>query len=191
MLSPGLKTQMDTIHPINTQPIALDIGCGHSIVPFELLNKGWKVICLDYSSGVLDVIASKAAKINQQWLDTKQLTLVRSNVEDYEWPENIDLVLAGSSLPYFNPQKMKHILSSIHQSLVPGGHFIGNIFTYKHSDSTQDVLREMGAWFIKDKDSTGFLLADQGFYIEECEEGFATHKASVVFIAKKKLNITH
>lgn len=165
--------------------VALDIGCGNSESAIYLLQKGWTVICLDYSQEALTVMEKRATQINQEWLKTNQLMLTCSTIEDYRWPTKIDLVLASSALPYFDPLKIKAVMTNIYQNLNSGGHFIGNFFASKYVGSAMDVTREMGAWFVSDKDTVGYLLAGHGYEVIECDKGSKQNPHSVVFTGKK------
>ncbi len=182
--STGLNTLLEKVTQ-EKKGVALDIGCGKSNSAIYLLNKGWKVICLDSSQEALDVMHKNASQINQKWLKTNQLELVCNSVEEYQWPIKVDLVLASSALPYINPQKLKAVMEKIYKNLNSGCHFIGNFFASKYVGSAMDLTREMGAWFVEDKDSVGYLLAGQGYEVIECEGGGAQNPHSVVFIGKK------
>ncbi|MBA3721939.1 MAG: class I SAM-dependent methyltransferase [Parachlamydiaceae bacterium] len=180
----GLQTEIFKItkYYLKEQPIAVDLGCGSSSSIFSLLRKGWKVICVDYSQKALTSLEGWANNVNPEWLRTKQLTLVCSNAENYILPNNIDLVYAGSALPYFNPKSIQTILTNIFKALTPEGHFIGNFFATKYvSEHAKEFTREMGGWFLKDEDSVGYLLANQGFELVTCKHGQMQNPHSIIF----------
>jgi SAM-dependent methyltransferase len=180
----GLNASLEKV--IQTDKgLALDIGCGNSESALYLLQKGWSVICLDYSEDAITVMKNRADQINQEWLKTNQLILTCSAIENYQWPTKIDLVLASSALPYFDPQKIKSIMTNIYQNLNPGGHFIGNFFASKYVGTAMDVTREIGAWFVDDKETVGYFLNGLGYEVIECANGGQQNSHSVVFIAKK------
>lgn len=184
MRSDGLNFMLSQINlKANSEmPVALDLGCGNNEAMIYLLEKGWKVIGVDYSPEVL----TKISQINQKWLETKQLILTCSSIEKYEWPQKVELVLAGSALPYCDPKQIKTTMASISACLKPEGYFVGNFFASKYTDkSKQDLFREMGAWFLKGEDDVGYMLAGQDFEVIQCEHGGKQHSSSVVFLAKK------
>jgi SAM-dependent methyltransferase len=188
--STGLNGLIDRI--ITIQPgTALDIGCGNSMSAIHLLKKGWRVICLDYSQNALEAMEQRARTVNQQWLETKQLTFICRSIEDYDWPTKVDLVLASSALPYFDPSKIKTLMQNIYQNLKTPGFFIGNFFATKYVGAGIDVQREMGAWFVEDEDSVGYLLAGHGYQVIDCERGGQQNPHSVMFIATKNSDATH
>lgn len=181
--------QYERILKQKENPVAVDIGCGNSVSPIFLLQKGWRVICVDYAHGALDALAKQASKINQEWLRTGQLTLCCSAIESYEWPHEVDLILASSSLPYFNPRSIQAISSRIHAALVSGGHFVGNLFAANafqgpFGQAIKEPMSAMGAWYIRDQESVCSLLSVQGYQIIACKQGEGG-PFSVAFVAKK------
>lgn len=186
MQSSGLVNHLSDVINCGEGQLALDIGCGNAVSAFYLLKRGWKVIGVDYSQKALNVFEEATSNMNEAWVKTKQLMLVCSPIETYSWPSNVNLVLAGSALSYFNPKKIKKIMEKIHQSLKPGGYFIGNFFAHKYLPSEEiEVERELGAWFVKDETNVKSLLIGHGYDIIKCEHGGQQNYKSIVFIAKK------
>lgn len=165
--------------------VAVDIGCGSSISARTLLSKGWKVICIDNSPRAINAMRDHTNYRNEKWLQTGQLTLVCEDIENYTFPDNVDLVVASSALPYFDPSKFRSIMDNIFHSLKEGGHFIGNLFAKSYVGLHANKTREMGAWLIDDKDSVGKLLAGHGYDLLECRHGSPDNPHSAVFTAQK------
>jgi SAM-dependent methyltransferase len=181
--------QYERILKQKNNPIAVDIGCGNSVSTIFLLQKGWRVICVDYAHGALDALAKQASQINQEWLRTGRLTLCCSAIESYEWPHEVDLILASSSLPYCNPRSIQEISGRIHAALVSGGHFVGNLFAANafqgsFGQAIKRPMSAMGAWYIRDQESVCSLLNVQGYRIVACKQGEGG-PFSVAFVAKK------
>ena len=179
----GLSFLID--QAVGSEPgVALDIGCGSGTSAMHLLQKGWKVICVDYSPKAIEVVRNRAHRINQQWLETRQLELVCCNIENYKWPtKNVDLVLAGSSLSYFNPVKIRTIMENIYESLKVAGKFIGNFYVLGLVKDPS-LVREMGAWFMPDKNSCRDLLEGHG-YKTIFHDSFES-SAEIVFLVGEK-----
>lgn len=182
-------SQYEKVLKRREHPIAVDIGCGKSVSPFFLLQKGWRVICVDYARGALDALAAEASKVNQEWVRTGQLQLCCSAIEDYEWPHEVDLVLASSSLPYFNPNTIRTISRRIHEALASGGHFVGNVFAASAfkgpiGQAIKEQMSTMGAWYIRDRESVLPLLRGQGYRVVACKPGEGG-PFSVAFVAEK------
>ena len=182
--STGLNELIDQAVPSQTG-LALDIGCGRSASAIHLLERGWSVICVDYSQTALTAMERSTNMVNKCWLEKGKLKLVCSPIEDYQWPTNVDLVLASSSLPYFSPSKMQSIMQNIHQSLKTGGRFLGNFFVSSYVGSAIDAVREMGAWVLPNKESAGYLLAGHGYEVLRCEHGGEKNPHSVLFAGRK------
>lgn len=172
----------------DSEGIALDIGCGNSTVALFLLQKNWKVICLDYSEKALNAAKNFMNKINDKWVESGQLTFVHADIAKYKWTHSFNVIVAGSVLPYINPRDIKQVINNIHAHLKPGGHFIGNFFGAQYiSEPVAAVEKEMGAWFIEGNSNTkvGQLLAGHHFDVLVCTHGGKANLYSTIFVGKK------
>lgn len=59
-----------------------------------------------------------------------RLRIVSSKMEDYNFPKNVGLITAQSSLPYCDPLKVEAVCQNIFQSLDSEGVFFANFFNY-------------------------------------------------------------
>ena len=164
--------------------VALDIGCGNSASAIYLLERGWTVICIDCSQRALNAMERRANKINREWLENEKLKLVCQNIVSYEWPKDINLVVASSALPCFPPLKMKTIMQNIYQGLKVGGRFIGNFFV--EPGNPKEFSRDGATWWLRDMEEAGFLLAGHGYEVLACELGKEKRPPSALFAAEKR-----
>ena len=90
---------------------ALDLGCGTGNYTFELKKRGFDVIGLDASEGMLRIARSKG------------LNCIRGNAYSLPFPEeSFDLVLSVTMFEFIHePEK---VLAEIHRVLKPGGEVI-------------------------------------------------------------------
>lgn len=120
---------------------AVDLGCGVTSSLF-LLQQGWTVYAVDSSQQVLGKLARKVEQFDG-WTKSSakgegkdlgalsmsdRLTCVCSKMEEYQFPEGIQVVLAKDSLPYCEPNKVEGVMRKAYEALVPGGYIIGNFF---------------------------------------------------------------
>lgn len=144
-LSPLVKKAFSINQKIqkNQKGIAVDLGGGLSHTAIDLLKKGWKVYVVDNSSLVLETLAQKVEK---KWINNGQLVLVNSSIEEYEYPEKVDLITASESLPYCDPRKIQEVFLKAKNALQHQGVFACNFFPYDRPE-VDLILRNMfGAW---------------------------------------------
>lgn len=145
-LSPLLEKSLSVLESRNIQKgIAVDLGCGISPTTYNLLKRGWKIYAVDSSMHVLSDLSTQITSLRKKWLETGQLILISQNIEDFEFPEKVHLVIAIDSLPYCNPEKIQGIFSRIKNALLPGGLVVCNLCISKH----HQVQQLFGAWTIK------------------------------------------
>ena len=138
--------------------IAVDLGCGISPTVFQLLSRGWKVYAVD-NIHVLSELSSQLPYVNK-WLDKNQLILLSQNIESFELPEKVHLVIATDSLPYCNPEKIKTIFSKMKNALLPNGLVICNL--YSNSYKTKQIYKLFTPW-IANKSIVNAILRQARF----------------------------
>lgn len=179
--STGLNELIDEANIIEKKGVALDIGSGLSKSAIYLVQRGWTVVCLDYSNHALDIMKHRTYDLPKK----ENLSFVCSPIEEYSWPQKFDLVLASSTLPYVDPGKVREVMTKIYSNLKPNGTLIGNVFASKYVGDNIEMVREMGAWVMPKEDTMGHLLAGHGFKVVKCERGGAKNPHSILFIGKK------
>lgn len=170
--------------------VAIDLGCGNALAIPLLLQKNWRVIAVDYSRGVLDHLE----RLYPKFVESKQLTLVHSTIEEYTPAEPADLVLSIDSLPHVDPARFKAVWQNIHDLMLKEeGCFIGSLFrSVPNEDELQNTVREMGAWFLPDRRMVRPLLTHAEYEIKTCQfhrDGASTEPISIHFVAHKPLKV--
>jgi len=140
-------------------PVAIDLGCGDGASTLFLLERGWKVIAIDYFDGPLSRLEQKANQINREWLSTKQLVIEKSDITKYSFLEEVDMIIALDLFPYITPLKLGELWRKIHLALNDKGHFLGSFFDKNHT-----CQKVYGAWVVNGLDSVDTILSSSNFY---------------------------
>lgn len=170
--------------------IAVDLGCGKSGATLALLEKEWRVICVDYSQKALDNLGLYALKANEEWLTNNQLMPICTRIETYQFPKRVDAVIANCSLIYCDPQAITRIITNIYLSLKPGGVFAGNFLSFSGSEEAKVARaeRSMGAWFVREPNIMRLFLEQYGFTVSTRGSGGKLFPTPIAFIANKPLS---
>lgn len=167
-----LETTLTKFQEEGTAPgLAVDLGCGNSFPTIRLLQKGWKVIAVDFSKGAIERLRETANKYGSNWLRDGQLTLVCQNIETYQFPKNVRLIMANNSLPFCNPAKIKQIWDRAYASLEVGGRFIGNFFPKQILPGSEYFVHLFMNVSLIDLAVVRALLEDKKYQIEMCDYG--------------------
>jgi SAM-dependent methyltransferase len=103
---------------------AVDLGCGNGIETAALLQRGWRVLAIDYQAEALDRLRSAVPAEALPCLNTQQASF---NDETLTLPQ-ADLIYAGYSLPFCSPGRFPVLWQVIRGALRPNGRFGGQLF---------------------------------------------------------------
>lgn len=132
-LSPYIEKALTILEERNIDKgVAVDLGCGISPTIFNLLERGWKVYAVDNSIHVLSDLSTQITALKISCFETGQLVLLNENIENFEFPEKVDLVIATDALPYCNPKKIQEIFCRMHDALLPNGIAVFNLYLSNH-----------------------------------------------------------
>lgn len=93
----------------------LDLGCGDGRDSKYFAQKGFDVMCVDFSKTGID-------KVKQY--NIKNIKAVKKNIQDISFSKNyFDVVYAHLSLHYFDDKTTNKIINKIYNILKPGGYF--------------------------------------------------------------------
>jgi SAM-dependent methyltransferase len=126
--------------------VAVDLGCGISTTAVTLLERGWKVYAVDSSFSVLNTLTQKISMMGKKWIEDGQLVLVNQAIEEYEYPEKVDLVTAIDSLPYCDPKKIEQIFCKAKHALRPQGVLVCSLFPYQDPCRDHMLRKIFGGW---------------------------------------------
>jgi tellurite methyltransferase len=106
-----------------SEPLAVDLGCGTGRDSLELLRRGWRVLAVDVHPEALKRLRSKAATLQlAARLETRQ-----SSFETASWP-TARLLNSSFALPFCTPERFDDLWRRIVSSLEGGGRFSGQLF---------------------------------------------------------------
>ena len=169
--------------------LAVDIGCGNSAAIFYLLERGWTVIGVEKYQSALDVLRTEVNKVNAKWLQTGQLCLVCQEMEAYQFPKNVRLIVATSAFSYCDPSKFRNLWYKMEHALESGGRLIGNFFqpcsTLVLEKTLEDSMcKALGVWFIN-LEAVKKLMSDKHYASELVREDNNPLQPSVNFIIRR------
>lgn len=172
--------------------LAIDLGCGKGGATNYLLQKGWRVIAVDYSRSALKALELQ----NSKEVKSGQLRIIEAEVAAFVPSEPADLVIAADVLPYINPSKFHATWTKIHDTFIKdNGFFVGSLFrdtTKSEEVPVMNMLKEMGAWFLHDRRMVRPLLTQAGYEIKKCIyriDDPTSESTCIQFIAEKKTTV--
>ena len=106
-----------------SEPLAVDLGCGTGRDSLELLRRGWRVLAVDVHPEALKRLRSKAATLQL----AARLETLHSSFEAASWP-TARLLNSSFALPFCPPDRFADLWRRIVSSLEGGGRFSGQLF---------------------------------------------------------------
>jgi len=103
----------------------LDLACGTGTVACSFAVQGWETYAIDRSSGMLSEARAKALQTGQD------IAFSQQDMRDFALPRPVDLITClYDSLNYLlSPDELRKTFCCIHNTLTPGGVFIGDTNT--------------------------------------------------------------
>jgi SAM-dependent methyltransferase len=147
--------------PAHRPVLAVDLGSGDGTETIELLRLGWTVLAVDENPDAgTRLEASLAAGTRAR------LTIATTSFEELVLPR-CDLVHAGMSLPFCEPQHFDSLWRRIVLAIRPGGWFVGHLFgdhdswasepdmTFLTRDRVEELLRGFDIHSLHEQDEEG------------------------------------
>lgn len=94
--------------------LALDFGCGTGLVSIPLAAKIPRIIALDSSAGMIEVLQSKASDLHISNIEAMQAGITSADL-----PEDFDLIFTSMTLHHI--EETDQVLQRFAQLLKPGG----------------------------------------------------------------------
>lgn len=149
--------------------IAVELGCGNSSITAYLLNNGWTVYSVDSSQRALKALQGRINNAVADPDDRARLNIVCQDMESYQFPLDIDLVVAKDSLFYCDPYKIKIVWQRAHAALKRGGKLIGNFHPHPFFSFAEEAAKKFqGSWYTE-KAVVRALLNLSKYRIDVCE----------------------
>jgi tellurite methyltransferase len=100
---------------------AVDLGCGSGIDTLAMLRRGWRVLATDAEP---EAIQRVRRRVPPELADRLRTELTA--MEDVELPTS-DLVWAGFSLFFCDPDRFAEVWTKVRAAIRPGGRFAGQL----------------------------------------------------------------
>jgi demethylmenaquinone methyltransferase/2-methoxy-6-polyprenyl-1,4-benzoquinol methylase len=105
---------------LNKGDCVIELGCGTGLnfsFLMEKIGKEGRLIGVDLTPGMLDIAKERAERAG--W---KNIELIQSDIAVYEFPENVNGVLATGLFGYI--AEYDRVIKAASKSLLPGGHLV-------------------------------------------------------------------
>lgn len=123
---PVRQLLIDAVEKFESPGFAIDVGCGGGIETRELLRRGWEVLALDREESAFEYLRAGLSES-----ELSRLTTRRVSFAELELPP-ADLIWAGLSLPFCEPDQFSSLWHTITDAVRPGGRFAGDLFGVRH-----------------------------------------------------------
>jgi SAM-dependent methyltransferase len=161
----------------------LEPFCGTGRILIPLAEKGYKLVGIEQSKGMLNRAIMKAEKLPEKIRD--RITFINSDVIGFKWPDNCDLVLLGGNC--FNelatPAEQENCIFSAWNALKKGG------YLYVENDNMEGELAEY--WYTpkiqKNQFPTG-ICSDES-RLETTTETIEIDKVKRIWKARREITI--
>lgn len=159
---------------------AIDLGCGDGTETIYLLANGWHVLAIDAEVGAFKALSAKIPPALADGLQTQIATFETTMLSA------ADLIYAGFSLPFCQPQHFDALWKKIVDNINPGGQFAGQLFGVKDTWASNANM----TFFTIEQAKALFTAFEIEHFQEEDEDGASTvgpkHWHIFHVIARKK-----
>ncbi len=115
-------TLLDAVARFPAPGLAVDLGAGTGRDTLELLRRGWRVCSIDMEAEAVDRIVELAGS------DAERLDARVGRYESIDWPALATCSTRASRCRFAPRRSSRPSGSGIHESLLPGGRFSGQLF---------------------------------------------------------------
>jgi SAM-dependent methyltransferase len=164
-----IKYVQRLLHRYHHRPrLILDVACGTGLPTMLLARQGYRVIGVDRSEAMLEVLRSKVT--------TEDVRTVHSDMRDFELPEPADVAISlYDSINYLlTPEDLTRCFQSVHRNLTPNGIFIFDMNTvyglanyWGDRTTVRDVEDIHTIWHTRYDVETNISILHLTFYVFE------------------------
>ena len=154
----------------------LDLGCGTGApVAQYLIRKGFRVVGVDQSAGMLDIARRTVPEAE----------LIEADMCELELEGSFAAVIAWDSV--FHVERARHpsVFKKIHALLAPGGLLLLSAGGTGHEGFTSEMFGHEFFYSGYEPEETLRLIEAAGFEVELCEEDDPSSRGHIAIIAKK------
>lgn len=145
-IGPRIKDIKEGLSYINKEnPKVLELGCGNGRDAKIILQHTNDYLGMDASEEMINLAKEYASEGNFQVAD----------IEEFSFPENIDIVFAFASLLHFDKESFKNILDKAHDSLSNNGIFYISVKLKPYQENAKtDKFGSRTFYYYKPEDIT-------------------------------------
>ena len=147
--------------PVATPRKAIDLGCGDGTETAYLLAHGWQVLAIDREPEAFTHLNAKIPPEARDRLQTQTAAFEAVELSP------ADLIYAGYSIPFCQPQHFEALWHKIVSSIVPGGRFAGQLFGVNDTWASNPEM----TFFTAEQARAHFEDFEIEHFYEEDEEG--------------------
>lgn len=122
-----LIAALDHFGSPESEPLAIDLGCGDGRDIIEILRRGWAAVAVDAEPEALRQLSARGLP------GIERLTPVLARLEDVPLPLGVQLVNSSFAMPLCEPDRFHDLWARIREALPPGGRFSGQWYGVRDS----------------------------------------------------------
>ena len=131
---PFFLEALNTLEANNADLTAIDLGCGDGTESIHLLEQGWHVTAIDAEASAIQSLFKRCDPELRE-----NLRVQVSSFEKAALPQ-ADLIYAGLSLPFCQPDKFQNLWQNIQDALIKGGSFAAHFFGPNDSGASSETM---------------------------------------------------
>jgi trans-aconitate methyltransferase len=143
---------------------AIDLGCGDGTETAFLLANGWHVLAIDSEPLAFQHLSAKIPSEAQERLQTQLATFETALLSP------ADLIYAGFSIPFCQPQSFDALWHKIVTNITPAGRFAGQLFGVHDTWASRSDM----TFFTEQQARALFTSFEVEYFREEDEDGHST-----------------